>query len=105
MLILISINLLKGTKGGAPQVHKEQYKWLSTTATKKKKKKKKEKKEKEEEEEEREREREKKRKIYITNQVLRLSPSMNKMFWTLHFLHLLAMETRKILHRYVTTRK
>jgi len=96
MLILISINLLKGTKGGAPQVHKEQYKWLSTTATKKKKKRTRR---------EREREREKKRKIYITNQVLRLSPSMNKMFWTLHFLHLLAMETRKILHRYVTTRK
>jgi hypothetical protein len=92
MLILISINLLKGTKGGAPQVHKEQYKWLSTTATKKKKKRRKKKKK-------------KKKKIYITNQVLRLSPSMNKMFWTLHFLHLLAMETRKILHRYVTTRK
>jgi len=44
MLILISINLLKGTKGGAPQVHKEQYKWLSTTATKKKKKRRKKKK-------------------------------------------------------------
>jgi ribosomal protein L12E/L44/L45/RPP1/RPP2 len=64
MLILISINLLKGTKGGAPQVHKEQYKWLSTTATKKKKKKKKEKKEKEEEEE-RERERERRRGRFI----------------------------------------
>jgi ribosomal protein L12E/L44/L45/RPP1/RPP2 len=64
MLILISINLLKGTKGGAPQVHKEQYKWLSTTATKKKKKTQKEKKEKEEEEE-RERERERRRGRFI----------------------------------------
>jgi len=54
MLILISINLLKGTKGGAPQVHKEQYKWLSTTATKKKKKRRKKKREREREREEEE---------------------------------------------------
>jgi len=64
MLILISINLLKGTKGGAPQVHKDQNKWLSTTPKKKKKKRRKKKKKKKKKKREREREREEEEDLY-----------------------------------------